>query len=60
MNSPCLRLELLQYVLGFDNRYSIAHLKRADIIYYNSERQRSTYSIYTIQYLVVDVESVNK
>ena len=29
MNSPCLRLELLQYVLGLDNRYSIAHLKRA-------------------------------
>ena len=29
MNSPCLRLELLQYVLGLDNRYSIAHVKRA-------------------------------
>ena len=29
MHSPCLRLELLQYVLGLDNRYSIAHVKRA-------------------------------
>merc|ERR1712224_484805 len=29
MNSPCLRLELLQYVLGLDNRYSIGHVKRA-------------------------------
>lgn len=28
MHSPCLRLELLQYVLGLDNRYSIAHVKR--------------------------------
>jgi hypothetical protein len=29
MHSPCLRLELLQYVLGLDNRYSVAHVKRA-------------------------------
>jgi ASC-1-like (ASCH) protein len=29
MHSPCLRLELLQYVLGLDNRYSIAHVKRS-------------------------------
>jgi hypothetical protein len=29
MHSPCLRLELLQYVLGLDNRYSIDHVKRA-------------------------------
>jgi hypothetical protein len=29
MHSPCLRLELLQYVLGLDNRYSTAHVKRA-------------------------------
>mmetsp|Transcript_32890 Transcript_32890/g.37872 ORF Transcript_32890/g.37872 Transcript_32890/m.37872 type:complete len:871 (+) Transcript_32890:48-2660(+) len=29
MHSPCLRLELLQYVLGLDNRYSIEHVKRA-------------------------------
>ena len=29
MHSPCLRLELLQYALGLDNRYSIAHVKRA-------------------------------
>ena len=29
MHAPCLRLELLQYVLGLDNRYSIAHVKRA-------------------------------
>ena len=27
MNSPCLRLELLQYILGLDNRYSVAHVK---------------------------------
>ncbi|CAJ1934304.1 unnamed protein product [Cylindrotheca closterium] len=29
MHSPCLRLELLQFVLGLDNRYSIAHVKRS-------------------------------
>jgi hypothetical protein len=29
MHSPCLRLELFQYVLGLDNRYSIAHVKRS-------------------------------
>lgn len=29
MHSPCLRLELLQYALGLDNRYSIAHVRRA-------------------------------
>jgi hypothetical protein len=29
MNSPCLRLELLQYILGLDNRYSIAHVSRS-------------------------------
>lgn len=29
MNKPCLRLELLQYVLGLDNRYSIAHIARS-------------------------------
>lgn len=29
MNSPCLRLELLQYVLGLDNRYSVAHVFRS-------------------------------
>ena len=29
MNSPCLRLELLQYVLGLDNRYSVAHVERS-------------------------------
>jgi hypothetical protein len=29
MQNPCLRLELLQFVFGLDNRYSIAHLKRS-------------------------------
>ena len=29
MHSPALRLELLQYVLGLDNRYSVAHTARA-------------------------------
>lgn len=29
MHSPCLRLELLQYVLGLDNRYSVAHVARS-------------------------------
>jgi len=29
MHSPCLRLELLQYVLGLDNRYSVGHLARS-------------------------------
>ena len=29
MNSPCLRLELLQYVLELDNRYSVAHVVRS-------------------------------
>jgi hypothetical protein len=29
MNSPCLRLELLQYMLGLDNRYSVAHVRRS-------------------------------
>jgi hypothetical protein len=29
MHSPCLRLELLQYVLGLDNRYSVAHVIRS-------------------------------
>lgn len=29
MHSPCLRLELLQYVLGLDNRYSVAHVERS-------------------------------
>jgi hypothetical protein len=29
MHSPCLRLELLQYVLGLDNRYSVEHVKRS-------------------------------
>ena len=29
MHAPCLRLELLQYVLGLDNRYSVAHVARS-------------------------------
>jgi hypothetical protein len=29
MHSPCLRLELLQYVLGLDSRYSVEHCKRS-------------------------------
>ena len=29
MHSPCLRLELLQYLLGLDNRYSVAHVARS-------------------------------
>uniref|UniRef100_A0A7S0CI88 Uncharacterized protein n=1 Tax=Proboscia inermis TaxID=420281 RepID=A0A7S0CI88_9STRA len=29
MNKPCLRLELLQYILGLDNRYSVAHVARS-------------------------------
>jgi len=29
MHSPCLRLELLQYVVGLDNRYSVAHVARS-------------------------------
>jgi hypothetical protein len=29
MHSPCLRLELLQYVLGLDNRYSVSHVARS-------------------------------
>lgn len=29
MHSPCLRLELLQYVLGLDNRYSVLHVSRS-------------------------------
>ena len=30
-----------------------------DTIYYNSERQQSTYRVYIIQYIVVDVRSTN-
>ena len=29
MHSPCLRLELLQYILGLDNRFSVAHVTRS-------------------------------
>jgi len=29
MHSPCLRLELLQYILSLDNRYSVAHVARS-------------------------------
>ena len=29
MHAPCLRLELLQYVLGLDNRFSVAHVGRS-------------------------------
>lgn len=29
MHSPCLRLELLQYIFGLDNRFSVAHVKRS-------------------------------
>lgn len=29
MHSPCLRLELLQYVLGLDNRFSVLHVARS-------------------------------
>jgi hypothetical protein len=29
MHSPCLRLELLQYVLGLDNRISVAKIQRS-------------------------------
>mmetsp|Transcript_8330 Transcript_8330/g.20648 ORF Transcript_8330/g.20648 Transcript_8330/m.20648 type:complete len:487 (+) Transcript_8330:1224-2684(+) len=29
MHSPCLRLELLQYVLGLDNRFSVLHVGRS-------------------------------
>ena len=29
MHSPCLRLELLQYVLGLDNRFSVIHVKQS-------------------------------
>jgi hypothetical protein len=29
MHSPALRLELLQYILGLDNRFSVNHVKRS-------------------------------
>jgi len=29
MHNPCLRLELLQFILGLDNRFSVAHLARS-------------------------------
>jgi len=29
LHSPCLRLELLQYILGLDNRYSVLHVARS-------------------------------
>mmetsp|Transcript_28253 Transcript_28253/g.32366 ORF Transcript_28253/g.32366 Transcript_28253/m.32366 type:complete len:160 (-) Transcript_28253:26-505(-) len=29
MHAPCLRLELLQFILGLDNRYSVAHVARS-------------------------------
>ena len=29
LHSPCLRLEILQYILGLDNRYSVAHVARS-------------------------------
>lgn len=29
MHSPCMRLELLQYILGLDNRYSVALIKES-------------------------------
>mmetsp|Transcript_7153 Transcript_7153/g.13049 ORF Transcript_7153/g.13049 Transcript_7153/m.13049 type:complete len:439 (+) Transcript_7153:1066-2382(+) len=29
MHSPCLRLEILHYILGLDNRYSVLHVERS-------------------------------
>jgi hypothetical protein len=29
MHSPCLRLEILQYILGLDNRFSVDHIQHA-------------------------------
>jgi hypothetical protein len=29
MHAPCLRLELLQYILGLDSRYSVYHVKES-------------------------------
>jgi len=29
MHSPCMRLELLQYILGLDNRYSVHLIKES-------------------------------
>ena len=29
MHSPCMRLELLQYILGLDNRYSVYMIKES-------------------------------
>jgi hypothetical protein len=29
MHSPCLRLEILQYILGLDNRFSVDHIRHA-------------------------------
>jgi len=29
MHSPCMRLELLQYILGLDNRYSVSMIKES-------------------------------
>jgi hypothetical protein len=29
MHSPCLRLEILQYILGLDNRYSVVDIRHS-------------------------------
>jgi len=53
MNNPCLRLELLQFILGLDNRYSIAHVIRSvelaatclNISAYETMRANSEYAL---------------
>jgi len=53
MNNPCLRLELLQFILGLDNRYSVAHVIRSvelaatclNISAYETMRANSEYAL---------------
>jgi len=53
MNNPCLRLELFQFILGLDNRYSVAHVIRSvelaatclNISAYETMRANSEYAL---------------
>lgn len=68
MNSPCLRLELLQFILGLDNRYSVAHVARSvelaatclNISAYETMRAKSELELndYDINSQLSDLETI--
>lgn len=57
MHSPCLRLELLQYILNLDNRYSVSHLSHSVelavtcmcISFYENEQLEKQFTVLSLE-----------